>query len=54
VFHQTLLMNLATDKAIVTLIDNDLDVTAETDPEVRQRWFTIGLYLQYNPVYTPA
>jgi glucan-binding YG repeat protein len=47
-------MNLDTDLAIVTLIDDDLDITAETDPEVRQRWYTIGLYLNYTPVYDPA
>jgi len=54
VFHQTLLQNKDTDLAIVTLIDSDLDITSQTDPEVRQRWYAIGLYLNYAPVYTPA
>jgi hypothetical protein len=54
VFHQTLLQNKDTDLAIVTLIDSDLNITSQTDPEVRQRWYAIGLYLNYAPVYTPA
>ena len=54
VFHQTLLHNLDTNTAILTQIDNDLNVTGSADPEVRQRWYSIGLYLNYNPVYTPA
>jgi len=54
VFHQTLLHNLDTNVAILTQIDNDLNVTGSADPEVRQRWYSIGLYLNYNPVYTPA
>lgn len=31
-----------------------MDITNQTDPEVRQRWYAIGLYLQYNAVYGPA
>jgi hypothetical protein len=38
----------------VTKIDDDLDVTSDTNPEVRQRWYSIGLYLYYDQVYTPA
>ena len=54
VFLQTLLQNINTDEAIITRIDADLDITSATDPEVRQRWYAIGLYLNYAPVYTPA
>ena len=54
VFHQTLLTDFNTNTAIITQIDNDLNITGTTDPEVRQRWYSIGLYLNYNPVYTPA
>jgi hypothetical protein len=54
VFHQTLLTDFNTNSAIITQIDNDLNITGTTDPEVRQRWYSIGLYLNYNPVYTPA
>lgn len=54
VFHQTLLHNFDINTAILTRIDNDLNITGETDPEVRQRWYSLGLYLSYAPVYTPA
>ena len=54
VFHQTLLHSTDINTAILTRIDNDLNITSETDPEVRQRWYSIGLYLNYAPVYTPA
>lgn len=54
VFHQTILHNSDTNTAILTRIDNDLNITGATDPEVRQRWYSIGLYLNYAPVYTPA
>lgn len=35
-------------------IDADLDITASTDPEVMFRWFSMGLSLEYSPVYIPA
>jgi hypothetical protein len=35
VFHQTLLQNIDTNLAVITMIDNDLDITSQTDPEVR-------------------
>lgn len=40
--------------AILTKIDADLECTEEVDPEVKQRWFPIGLTLMYDPVYDPA
>ena len=54
VFVQTILHNSDTNTAILTQIDNDLNITGSTDPEVRQRWYSIGLYLYFAPVYTPA
>jgi hypothetical protein len=54
VFLQTLMDNVNTDIDVVTLIDDDLDITSSVDPEVMMRWYTIGLFLSYNPVYTPA
>ena len=38
----------------MTQIDADLNVTPDPDPEVRQRWYAMGLGLQYQPVYTYA
>jgi hypothetical protein len=40
--------------AIMGRIDNDLSITTTKDPEVKQRWYSMGLYLNYQPVYTPA
>jgi hypothetical protein len=54
IFHQTLLYNLATNTAVMARIDSDLSVTQTLDPEVRERWYTLGLYLNYNPVFAPT
>jgi len=55
VFHNTLKMSFEqVDLAIVTKIDEDLDITADEDPEVRERWYYVTLSLEYTPVYTPA
>lgn len=54
IFLQTLIKNTLTDLPIITLIDSDLDITGETNPEIRERWYTLGLYYQYNPVYAPC
>ena len=35
-------------------IDDDLDITSSDDPEIRQRWYSLGIYLQYDPVMEPA
>lgn len=40
--------------AIMTMIDNDLMITQSFDTEVMFRWYSMGLYLMYNPVYSPA
>lgn len=55
VFHNTLeanpdLVNLA----ILERIDADYNCTGDIDPEVRQRWYPIGLDKNYQPVYEPA
>jgi leukotriene-A4 hydrolase len=55
VFHTTLLDNIAdVTEAILTQIDADYDVTNDVNPEVKQRWYPLGLTLKYDPVYTPA
>lgn len=56
VFHQTLINAPGTmSAAIMTLIDQQLDITnTVVDPEVKQRWFMLGIYLNYNPVFTPT
>lgn len=55
VFHITLLANFdQLNLAILSHIDADLNCSEENDPEVKQRWFNIGLQLQYDPVYDPA
>lgn len=55
VFHDTLETNI--DKvniAILERIDADYNCTFDIDPEVKQRWFPVGLTLNYQPVYEPA
>jgi len=55
VFHDTLEMHIdEVDIAILTKIDADLSCTTDIDPEVRQRWYPIGLTKNYDPVYDPA
>ena len=55
VFHDTLLNNYdKVNTAILKKIDADLNCTSEADPEVRQRWYSNGLGLHYEPVYDPA
>lgn len=50
VFHDTLQQAVnrsfnPMNTAIMTQIDADLNVTPDPDPEVRQRWYSMGLYL---------
>jgi len=55
VFHDTLLaLEDQVTIAILERIDADLGVTADVDPEVRQRWYALGLSKMYDPVYDPA
>ena len=39
---------------ILSLVDSDFSVTADPNPEVKQRWLPLGLSLQYNPAYDAA
>lgn len=55
VFHTTLQANI--DQVTIKIlekIDADYDVTNDVDPEVRQKWYPLGLYLDYQTVYDPA
>jgi len=55
VFHITLLANF--DQLTLPILENidaKLDCTGDRDPEVKQRWYHIGLQLTYSPVYDPA
>jgi hypothetical protein len=47
VFLQTLQSSDAVNLDVVTKIDSDLNITADTDPEVKMRWYAICLYLYY-------
>lgn len=39
---------------ILARIDADLNVTADPNPEVKQRWLPLGLKLYYDPAYDAA
>lgn len=54
VFVQSLLWNTSTNSAIMTQIDNSLNITGTNDPEIKERWFALGLYVNYSPVNTPC
>lgn len=53
IFLQTLSLNGA-NSAVVTKIDQDLDITGSSDPEVQFRWYSVALAAYYSPVYVPA
>jgi len=38
----------------MTQIDSVYNVTEDPDPEVKQRWYPLGLGIYYDPVYDPA
>lgn len=40
--------------AIMAQIDMNYDVTATTNPEIKQRWYTMGILLNYSNVTAPA
>lgn len=52
IFHTTLLEN-ANDVTlpILSLVDSDFSVTADPNPEVKQRWLPLGLGHKYDPAY---
>lgn len=39
---------------IISTIDNDLHCTKDPNPEVKQRWLSVGMASFYEPVYEPA
>jgi hypothetical protein len=36
------------------VIDQDLDITNTVNPEIKQRWFPLGISYTYAPITTPA
>jgi hypothetical protein len=53
VFHQQLYWGFA-NAAVQARIDGDLNVSATSDPEIKQRWFAIGISNNYGPIWTPC
>jgi len=55
IFFDTLKANIdRVDLALLDRIDADYAVTADPDPEVKQRWLPMGLTLNYEPSYDAA
>lgn len=55
IFHTTLLENSSqVTLPIVARIDSDFGVTADPNPEVKQRWLPLCLMLTYDPSYDAA
>lgn len=53
-FHQTLIQNVAQNTTMAA-IDRDLHISTNTvDPEVKQRWFSLALYVGYSAAYPPC
>ena len=40
--------------AIMQKIDEDYQFTDSLDPKIKQRWFWLGLIVDYKPVYNKA
>jgi len=40
--------------AIMALIDTDYKLSETMDPEIKQRWFPLGIYVKYDPVIEKA
>lgn len=47
IFHTQLNVTEGMNSAIMTQIDADYNCTNDKDPEVRQRWYPMGIYLEY-------
>lgn len=50
-FHDTLLNqvpSMAMTEAIMNQIDNNYNVTYDTNPEVKQRWYTMAIFTSYT------
>ena len=39
---------------IIQKIEADLNITADPNPEIGQRWFPLAIYLRYEAVYPQA
>ena len=39
---------------LMTRIDADLNITMDLDPEVKQRWYPMGIEIGYLPVFDQA
>jgi len=54
VFVQTLMYNYTTDATIMANVDAGLNITYSTDPDILERWYTLGLWVTYSYMYTPC
>ena len=55
IFHTTLLENHDdVTLPILSLVDSDFSVTADPNPEVKQRWLPLCLALKYDAAYEPS
>jgi len=55
IFYTTLLESQAKVTIdILVRVDSDFSVSADPNPEVKQRWLPLGLSLKYQPAYDPA
>lgn len=54
IFHTALNASSAMSVAIQTKVDADYNVTGDMDPEVKQRWLAMGIYVGYAPAMEPA
>jgi hypothetical protein len=54
IFHTALNSSASMNVDIQTKVDADYNVTADADPEVKQRWLPMGLYLGYEPAMEAA
>ena len=52
--ERLIIKNTSLTTAIITRIDADYKLTETMDPEIKQRWFPIGIYLNYEPAITQA
>ena len=55
IFHVRLLnRKYEFDESLMSLIDQDLHVTQDPNPEVKQRWHPLGIEKSYLPVFDAA
>lgn len=39
---------------LIERLDSDLGITADPNPEVKQRWYPLCIAFGYGPVFEPA